>query len=164
MQVSKFLLGVVFLIGLLTFDAFAEDMLIHNARIINREFEDEIVTVNILVEKDRLKLVSKHDITPKPGMKVVDAQGGVVLGKLAVGSPASFIIVDEDPRKNFNILLDTKTHASFALHNGVVKKSRLPMKTHVIDAPSSTTAGAPAPDSDGWFAYTPPPHRFTHQL
>ncbi len=148
---------VVYLLCLVPFHAVAEDILIQNVRIINRESEDEIVTVNILVEGDRLKLVSKQKISPKPGMKVVDAQGGIVLGKLAVGSPANLIIVDEDPRKNFDVLLDTKAHASFALHNGVIKKSRVPMKTHVADAESPATTEDPGSGSVGWFAYEPPP-------
>ncbi|NOX98525.1 MAG: hypothetical protein GXP30_02145 [Verrucomicrobia bacterium] len=146
---------IVFLIWLAPFHSVAEDIMIRNVRIINREAEDEIVTVSILVEGNILKLVSKQDITPKPGVKIVDAQGGVVLGKLAVGGPANLIIVDEDPRKNFDVLLDTKTHASFAMHNGEIKKSRVPMKIHAADVSSTLTADVS--ERDRWFAYVPPP-------
>jgi len=54
-----------------------------------------------------------------------DANGGFILGKLEVGSPAAFIILDQDPRINDDVLLDTKLFAVFAVSKGDVVLNKL---------------------------------------
>jgi phosphate-selective porin OprO/OprP len=59
------------------------------------------------------------------------------------------VILDQDPRENVDVLLDTKTHARFAIREGVIVKNELP-------AIPVAAAGA-ATEPRLWKAYTPPP-------
>ena len=59
------------------------------------------------------------------------------------------MILDEDPRENVDALLDTKTHARFAIREGVIVKNEL----QAIPVSSADTAPTPR----RWRAYTPPP-------
>ena len=54
-----------------------------------------------------------------------DAKGDLFLAKLEVGIPAAFIILDQDPRTNADVLLDTKSHAVFAVSKGEVVLNKL---------------------------------------
>ena len=47
------------------------------------------------------------------------------MGKLEIGEPANFLILDGDPRENFEIRLDTATYARFAIRDGVIARNRL---------------------------------------
>ena len=79
----------------------------------------------------------------------MDSNGGFLFGQLALGSRPSFVILDEDPRENVDVLLDTKTHARFAVREGVIVKNELP----TMAAPSTELEPRPRL----WRAYTPPP-------
>ena len=81
--------------------------------------------VNILISDRKLELISEDKIFRDEAQQVLSADGGFILGKLEIGEPPNFMILSEDPRKNFKVLLDTKTHAVFAMHNGQVVRNRL---------------------------------------
>ena len=126
-----------------------ENILVRNVTLIDpaRESEDKIV--NILIRERKLDVVTEDKISRKEADQVVNANKGFIVGKLEVGEPPSFLIFREDPRENFDVMLDTKTYSSFAVHEGVVVKNRLleVFEDNQVDEPVKT----------GWLAYTPPP-------
>jgi len=126
-----------------------ENILVRNVTLIDpaRESEDKIV--NILIRERKLDVVTEDKISRKEADQVVNANKGFIVGKLEVGEPPSFLIFREDPRENFDVMLDTKTYSSFAVHEGVVVKNRLleVFEDDQVDEPVKT----------GWLAYTPPP-------
>jgi phosphate-selective porin OprO/OprP len=125
----------------------AESVLIRDVRLIDREGEAEDVMANILIKKGRLDLVTKDRIPSSEADLALDAKEGILLGKLELGEPASFVILDEDPRENVEILLDTATHIRFAIVKGEILRNNL----------SPVTAAEEEVEKRGWLAYTPPP-------
>jgi phosphate-selective porin OprO/OprP len=63
------------------------------------------------------------------------------------------MVLSQDPRENFQALLDTKTYASFAMHDGKVVKNTL---VQVLE-PEEEVQPRERPRESGWLAYTPPP-------
>ena len=125
-------------------------ILIRNATLINQEGEQHKVTVNILVKNTELDIITEDLIPLEEADVSYDAGGGVVMGELKLGEPASFLILDGDPSLNVKLLLDTKTHASFAIYEGVVLKNTF--VTIIDETPEEKTRA-----SKGWLAYAPPP-------
>lgn len=123
-------------------------LLIENAMLPGQGKDGKPQPVNLLIEKGQLKLVSANPLPEEDTEPVVDAKKGVVLGKLGVGEPASFIILDKDPMEDFEALLDTKTHAVFVIRDGFIVRNRL-LKPKQKEAQKKK--------SQGWFAYNPPP-------
>lgn len=64
------------------------------------------------------------------------------------------MILDGDPRQDIDLLLDTKTHATFAMREGEIFRNRL---VEIVAAPASRGERKPG----GWLAYTPPPGWFS---
>ena len=127
-----------------------EKILIRNVRLIDRDGKAEDQNVNILIKKTKLYMVTRDKIELEDGMIGYDAQNGVVIGNLDIGKPANFLIVDQDPREDIEVLLDTKTHMLFAIHHGNIVRNTLPQ------------VGVPEPASEEkkktrWIGYTPPP-------
>jgi len=129
-------------------DSGRDTILIKNVLLIDREGQAEDRTVNILIRDMRLDIVTRDAVPAEAGMLLLDAANGVLLGNLDIGQPSSFLILDQDPREDFNILLDTKAHAVFAIHKGTIVKNNLT---------SLTVPGAVPEEKRKWFAYTPPP-------
>jgi hypothetical protein len=75
-----------------------EKILIRNVTVIDQDGESEDVVVSILIEQKELELISQDKIPISEADITLDAKGGFVLGKLEVGMPAGFIILDQDPR------------------------------------------------------------------
>jgi phosphate-selective porin OprO and OprP len=128
-----------------------ESILIRNVTLIDQQENSDGVLVNILISHNKLKLVTRDEIAKDDISLIVDAKRGFLLGKLSVGQPPSFLIFKVDPRKDVDVLLDTKSHAIFAMQRGNVLKNLL------IDTLESATSNAEAPKKSGWLAYTPPP-------
>ena len=105
--------------------------------------------VNILIRDRKLDVVTEDKISQDEADRVINANLGFILGKLEVGEPPSFMILSEDPREHFEVLLDTRVYARLAVHEGVVVRNRL--LDEVDDNP------ADEPEKSGWLAYTPPP-------
>ncbi len=124
-----------------------ESILIRNVRLFDQAREADDVIVNILIKKGKLKLVSKDEIPAEEAELVLNAQEGVLLGTMDLGSEANFLIFDVDPRKHFEVLLDTATRARFAIHNGEIVKNTLwrPVRPE------------PETKKRRWLAYAPPP-------
>jgi len=127
----------------------AERIIVMNAHLIGRDAPTQDVAVNVLIVDGILAVVSKDDLVIRPGDTAVDASAGFLFGRLALGSRPSFVVLDQDPREDVDVLLDTKTHARFAIKDGVIVKNELQA------IPVSSAADAQTPSR--WKAYTPPP-------
>jgi phosphate-selective porin OprO/OprP len=130
-------------------DTGPENILVRNVTLIDPARESEDRVVNILIRERKLEVVTEDKISRKEADQIVNAHKGFIVGKLEVGEPPSFLIFREDPRENFDVMLDTKAYSSFAVHEGVVVKNRLleDFEDDQVDEPVKT----------GWLAYTPPP-------
>ena len=105
--------------------------------------------VNILIIDGKLDLVTQDDISLATPTIAVDAESGFLMGRLQLGGPPSFVILDRNPREDFDVILDTATHVRFAMDTGVVVKNDLP---DVSVEPVDTEA-----KRRRWMAYSPPP-------
>jgi phosphate-selective porin OprO/OprP len=126
-----------------------DNILVRNVTLIDPTGKTEDKIVNILIRERKLDVVTEDKISRDEAEQVVDANEGFVVGKLEVGEFPSFIIFNEDPRESFEIMLDTRTYSSFAVHDGVVVKNRL-LEVAYHDPEDE-------PVKTGWLAYTPPP-------
>jgi phosphate-selective porin OprO/OprP len=122
-------------------------LLIRNVRLIDRDDQTRDVVVSILIRNRELHVVTRDAIPASEATLVLDARNGVLLGKLHLGEPPSFLILDQDPRETVAVLLDTRTHARFAIHDGKILKNEL----------REVTGAELEPPRRGWLAYTPPP-------
>ena len=132
--------------------ALAQDgrhLLIRNAVLADPTGQGEDRTVNLLVEDDILKVITEDKIGRDEADEVFNARGGFLVGKLEIGEPANFMILTQDPRENFEVMLDTRVYGSFAIHDGDVVRNRL--QRVFTDDPEDE------PQKQGWLAYTPPP-------
>jgi phosphate-selective porin OprO/OprP len=125
-------------------------ILLRNATLINQEGGQDKVIVNILITDSKLDIITEDLIPIEDADVSYDAAGGVVLGDLILGKPANFLILRGDPRQNVKLLLDTKTHATFAIHQGRVIKNTF--VTILEETPEEKKRV-----SQGWLAYAPPP-------
>lgn len=124
-----------------------ESVLVRNVRLIDQTGGGEDRVVSILVRDGKIDVITEDEVDVDTVAQALDAQQGIVLGKLNAGESANFMILARDPREQFEILLDTATYASFAMHDGVIVRNRLPRAFNVDDKPKRS----------GWLAYTPPP-------
>jgi len=122
-----------------------QNILIRNVTVIDQSGKTEDAIVNILIKQKKLELVSQDKIALTKADIAFDANQGFILGRLEVGSLAGFIILDQDPRTNEEVLLDTKSFALFAVSKGEVVLNKLIR----IDDDSQEQIS-------GWQSYAPP--------
>ena len=77
--------------------------------------------------------------------------GKYLLGQLNIGEKPSFIILDKDPREDFDVLLDSKEHVFLAIRDGEVVENRLAVAAETPETQQTERKEAT------WLAYTPPP-------
>lgn len=128
----------------------SDNVLIRNVRLVDPEGETDYIVVNLLVKEGKLDIVTKDEIKSDLADLVVDAENGVLFGQLVLGEPPSFLILDVDPRQDPEALLDTKTHARFAMRRGEIVKNTL-------QASAGSQSELEEKKPTRWFAYTPPP-------
>jgi len=126
-----------------------ERVLIRNAILMDPGGVVENKLVNILINQNKLELVTEDKISRDEVNMVVNANKGFVLGRLELGAPPNFLIFDEDPRENFEVMKDTYSYSVLVIDEGVVVKNRL-MGINTSDPDDE-------PKKAGWLAYTPPP-------
>ena len=126
-----------------------QDLLIKNVHIINVGADATPDIAHIRIQNGVVELVSKDEITANDGTKSLDADGGFLLGELAIGAPPKFMILDEDPVADVLVLLNTKPHVIFAISAGEILVNQL-----VDVAEKSATIDD---NEDKWLAYDPPP-------
>jgi len=122
-----------------------QKIMIRNVTVIDQTGKTEDVVISMLIDQKKLELVSQDMIAMTEADIAFDANGGFILGKLEVGSRAAFIILDQDPRINVDVLLDTKSFAVFAVSKGEVVLNKL-MRIDV-DAQEQIST---------WQSYAPP--------
>jgi phosphate-selective porin OprO/OprP len=123
-----------------------QNILIRNVTVIDQTGKTEDVIVSILIKQKKLELVSQDKIDLTKADIAFDAKGGFVLGRLELGSLAGFIILDQDPRTNVDVMLDTRTYGIFAVSKGEVVLNKLLR----IDVD-------PSEQIRNWQSYSPPP-------
>ena len=124
------------------------NLVIQNVHLISHQSASADVPVNLVVLNGVLVVVTRDEVPPGTAERTVEAGGGYLVGNLELGSPPNFMILDQDPRENIDVLLDTKQHVRYAVKNGVVVLNELPTK---VAEPGS------APGELRRRAYTPPP-------
>ena len=123
-----------------------EKILIRNVTVIDLGRETEDVVVSILIKQKKLELVTPDKIELQKADIAFDAKGGFILGNLKLGDLAGFIILNQDPRANENVLLDSKLYTVFAMSRGEVVLNKLIRID--VDAQKQIR---------GWRSYSPPP-------
>ena len=126
-----------------------QNVLIQNVYLIDGGSETEAVLVNILIKENKLEIVSEDALPEEDGVVAVDARNGYLLGNLEVGETPSFLILNQDPRDNFEILMDTDFFTIFAVHNGRLFRNNLFASAEEEERRETIRSG--------WKAYTPPP-------
>jgi phosphate-selective porin OprO/OprP len=142
-------LAAVFVLAPVVHAATAERVIVQNVRLAGRKAPKQDASVNLLIVGGRLSVVTKDDLVVHADDAAVDASGGFLLGQLVLGTPPSFLILDRDPRVDFEVLLDTEPHVRFAVQEGVIVKNEL------AEAELSPPGTRPRPRA--WRSYTPPP-------
>ena len=122
-----------------------DKIMIRNVTVIDQSGKNADVVVSVLIEKKKLELITRDKIDLDQADIAFDAKGGFILGTIDVGSLATFLILDKDPRTNVDIILDTKSYSVFAVSKGEVVLNKLIR----IDADSKEKI------SD-WLSYAPP--------
>jgi len=126
-----------------------ERIVITNVRLPGRDSSTQDVPVNLLIVGGELAVVTRDDLVILEDDTAVDAGARVVMGQLVLGSRPSFVILEGDPRENFEVLLDTEEYVLFAIRDGVIVKDELPKAA--VSPPGST------PKRRAWGGYAPPP-------
>ena len=126
-----------------------QNVLIRNVQLIQGGEGTEGVSVNLLIKDNKLEIITQDKLTIDDSMLAIDARNGYLLGRLRIGETPSFIILNQDPRENFEILLDTSFFTVFAVHNGRLFENNLfEVEEEVLEE---------EPKRIGWTAYAPPP-------
>ena len=126
-----------------------QNILIRNVHLLQGGEATDGVLVSVLIRDNKLEIVSKDALPDEVGISSVDARNGYLLGQLSVGETPSFIILNQNPTENFEVILDTSFYTVFAVHEGRLVENNL------FEALEEETA-----EEDvwaGWQAYTPPP-------
>ena len=129
------------------------DLLIRNATLMDPGGTSPDRMVSLLIRDGKLELITEDPIPGEGVGEVVNANAGFVMGNLEIGAPPNFMILIADPREDFQVLLDTKKYASFAMHDGRVVKNSL---VQVLE-PEQDVQAREQPRQSSWLAYTPPP-------
>jgi hypothetical protein len=101
------------------------ELIIRNVQIIKPGERSKSTKVDIRIYKGRVALISEDRIHAEEGVRVEDAENGYLLGNLEVGLPPQFLIVVENPVENFDVLLDTPAHTTFAIKGDEIIKDEL---------------------------------------
>ena len=101
-----------------------DKILIRNVRLIDRTGQTEDQRVSLLIMETKLHLVTADKIEMEDGLVGYDGQDGVVMGVLDIGQPASFLIFDQDPRGNIEMLLDNGQFAKAGQSGEALRKRR----------------------------------------
>ena len=128
-----------------------QNVLIRNVYLIDGGDATKGVLVNLLIRDNKLEVVTEDEIPADEAATAVDARNGYLLGQLKVGETPSFIILNQDPRDNFEILLDTSLFTIFAIHDGRLFQNNL------FEVEEEEEVAEEEPKRIGWRAYTPPP-------
>lgn len=128
-----------------------DDILIQNATLLDPAGTAPDRMVNLLIRNGKLEIVTEDAISVEDVDEVLNAAAGYLVGNLQIDEAPNFMLLIADPRENFQALLDTKTYASFAMHNGRIVKNTLVLEPEPVEPPQEQLR------ESSWLAYTPPP-------
>jgi phosphate-selective porin OprO/OprP len=129
-----------------------QNVLIRNVQLIEGGEKTEGISVNILIKDNKLEVVTKDEVPIEEAAMAVDARGGYLFGQLKIGETPSFIILNQDPRDNFEVLLDTGLFTTFAVHDGRLFRNNLfEVEEEEVEEKDEE------PKRIDWRAYSPPP-------
>lgn len=131
----------------------AQKIVIHNVTFVDQKKSTKSTTATLVITDKLFDIVTQDDVEVNHGDIIFDAQSGFILGSLKSGEVANFMILDEDPYKNIEALLDTKKHVLLAIRNGEVIRNNL---KHESNLSSDTPPKKKKRKRAGWIAYTPP--------
>lgn len=126
-----------------------DSLLIKNVYLISREDTLGDIKVNVLIINSTLQIVTRDDVSFGLSVKSFDGNNGFLMGNVVIGQSPSFVILDENPRENFDIFLNTGKHIRFAMEKGVIVINELknvPLSSQQEKQRRLT-----------WRAYQPPP-------
>lgn len=128
--------------------AVGDTILIKQVRLISREDSLGDIVVNLLIINKKLELVTRDDVVLGSTVKQYDGNGEFLMGSIAIGESPSLVILDENPRTNFDVFLNTGDHILFAMKDGeiVVNKLKSIQQENLAKQARLT-----------WSAYAPPP-------
>jgi len=126
-----------------------DSLLIKNVYLISREDTLGDIKVNVLIISSTLQLVTRDEVSFGASVKSYDGNNGFLMGNVVIGQSPSFVILDENPRENFDIFLNTRSHIRFAMEKGVIVINEL---HDVVPALQQEK-----PRRNAWTAYQPPP-------
>ena len=131
-----------------------QKIVIHNVTFVNPENTGKNTTANLVISNKFFDIVTQDDVVVSNTDIILDAQNGYILGALEPGKVANFMILDADPHKNIEALLDTKKHILLAIRNGVIIRNNLKKESNIAALSKQKRV---KPKRAGWLAYTPPP-------
>ena len=140
--------GVLCISAVLAQTVDPQNILLKNVYLIQERKATKGVLVNILIKDNKLEIITEDKVPVDESIMAVDARNGYLLGQLKIGETPSFIILNQDPRENFEILLDTSFFTVFAVHNGRLFENNLKEVKEEVEEESVPI---------GWRAYAPPP-------
>jgi len=124
------------------------DLIIRNVQVNLPGDETGVRSVDIQILKGRVAHISDDRIHAEEGTRVEDAEDGYLLGNLKIGLPPNFVIVDDNPLENFEVLRDTLSHTTFSVDGDRI----------LIDTLSASSERAPPGQViNTWISYNPPP-------
>jgi phosphate-selective porin OprO/OprP len=140
LRAGTLILGVLSALCVPAYAAGAElaEIIIENV-LIAEPGETGTKLVSIQIVKGRVAAVSEGPIAAAEGVRVVDADQGYLLGNLEVGLPSQFILLDQNPAENFEVLMDTQAHTTFSISEGQIVKDALAVS---VATPGSTQVAA----------------------
>ncbi len=130
-----------------------QNVLVRNVYLIDGGDATKGVLVNLLIRDNKLEVVTKDEVPAEEAPLAVDARNGYLLGQLTIGETPSFIILNQDPRDNFEILLDTSLFTIFAIHDGRLFQNNL----FEVEEEEIEEVAQEESRPIRWRAYTPPP-------
>lgn len=126
-----------------------EIFVLHDISIPDSYNAPEGTKINLIIRDGILDLITEDPIPEEDGSVNFDARGGIIVGDVELGLPASFFIINENVSIS-DAMQDTKVHARFIMVQGDVVKNNLSRF-------SDNSTPEMKIEEERWFAYTPPP-------
>jgi phosphate-selective porin OprO/OprP len=124
-----------------------DSILIRNVRLIDVNAPGDDAVVTLVIKGGRVDFVTKDEVATTEAAQAFDARHGFLIGTLRIGEPATFLILDADPREDVDVLLDTNRYAVFAIRQGSIVRNLLATAVETEEKPKESE----------WLGYTPPP-------
>ena len=75
-----------------------QNLILYGVMLSDQAVEGQFRKINIRIEAGLVENVTEDEIPVKEGASVYDAKSGYVVGHLSLGQPATFLIMNGDPR------------------------------------------------------------------